>query len=174
MDVQRAIFYLVENEGLILPHGITPGSYPGGQNTEFDQTRWVRYMWNPVPRFLGLGKHIGASPKPTWARLAEVDSNMRREELRAAAYATLDSECHRRITADAYNARDFQHETEIRLRDAHTPAQDTERDRLRAVRREHKELIGWMSLKTLEKYDPAADSVWAKPPPVPAIPDLKE
>ena len=88
---QIGIDELVTN-GLILPYGINPGSYPGGvvEAVLTSWARWKKYEWNP-PEFLPEGEFfqdysdsdINASPKPLWQDIRNAyEVALLREELK--------------------------------------------------------------------------------------------
>ena len=110
-----AINYLV-SDGLILPHGITPGSVVGGFNLITSEADWNSYTWNPPQEFSDLGVDASAGPKPTWAELqaaftvASVGAFKRNtlNELRAFTSNL--------ISVKAYGAKDSTHERQIKER----------------------------------------------------------
>ena len=71
----------------------------------------------------------------------------------------LRAECHRLITA-AYGEVSIESEILLRLRSGHTEAQDTERDRLRAVYATLKISIETMTLLQLGAFDPTDYAHW--------------
>ena len=165
MDIQRAIAWLVEHEGLRRPHGYMPGSRPGTLDTEFTEATWGIYRWSQVGLAFGMvPRDPGASPKPSWDQLVAANAAAALTERRTEHLHTLRAECRARITA-AYGAMTFEEEVELRLRGDHTAAQDTERERMRERYRELRDLVPYMNERTLARFDPAADAAWAKPPP---------
>ena len=73
MDINLAIDYLREHEGLVIPYNILIGSYPGGNKTFTNGDEWELYQWNP-PEYLPddyPATDPEASPKPTWETLQD-------------------------------------------------------------------------------------------------------
>ena len=165
-QLQLAISNLVEKEGLILPHGVFPGSLPGGvvSNIAENQAVWNTYDWDP-PKFLS---HLpdfsvvdtNASDKPTYVALMVASGAGELDELKGRLLYLLKEETRRRVIL-AYEASSFEDELMIRLRGEGTPAQDIERDRLRTVYRGLKTTINAGSLSKLQALDIQSDSVWA-------------
>lgn len=165
MNVQRAISQLMQSDGLLLPHDILPGSFPGGIDLDFDETRWLAYQWNPPE---GLAEFYpaadpAASPKPTWTQLVEADAAGRLVELRAGKQRAVDKQERERICA-AYGAASLEEEILYRLRKAGTPeivAQNAERNRLRARGNALRASVrAAADIAALEAIDPAANANW--------------
>ena len=165
---QTGIHELVRG-GLILPYGLLPASRPGGvvwaACTSWAQ--WRKYEWNP-PEFLPMEEgffqdysdsDINASPKPLWQEIRKAYEVAVPRLLREDLTQQLQNECRRRITL-AYKADNINDEIFLRLRAAHTPKQDTERDRLLALYQTLKTRIGDSTLEELEAIDLADDDVW--------------
>ena len=158
------------SEGLVLPHGIFPGSYPGGvaEAVCTSWARWRAYEWNP-PEFVPVGPRLlkeygdtdsGASPKPSWQDIRAAWERAALVRGRDRAAAMLREECRARITA-AYGERSIEDEILLRLRAGHTAAQDAERDRLRARYRVLVAGLDDMALDALESFDPGEDRHWS-------------
>ena len=163
MNISRAILYLYRNEGLVLPYGYPPGSFPGGINSEFDETTWGVYQWNPpqhIPNYDTPDPE--ASPKPTWAKLVESDPKAVVATKKQELLNQLGEEARRRITR-AYGVRDWNHEIQLRLRGSNTTEQDQERDRLRAVHATlEAQIKSASSTQTLEELNLTDDTVWVE------------
>ncbi len=119
--------WLVEHEGLILPHGIRPGK------RTFTEEEWAECRWNPpVVNFEVADDDplvefdTGASSKPLWSTLLAGQHGA----LVVFKTGELRLEGSRRIM-EAYGETSLDDEIQLRLRDGHTPSQDTERERLR-------------------------------------------
>ena len=158
IHVNDALLHLQDTAGLVLPHNLQPGAYVAPVMTEAE---WNAYGWNPNPQFPADGIDAAASPKPTWAELVAADAASRLIGTRQEAIALIDIEATRRIT-ESYGARDFEHETRIRLRGAATDAQNAERLRLH---NKHDELQAWVAdpartFAELEAFDATDDSHW--------------
>lgn len=169
MDIQMAISWLQRHEGLVLPHGIMPGTFPGGFDPEFDAVGWLTYRWNPPPDLADLGfdtRDSNASPKPTWAKLLEANASARQVQTRDDLRALVDREEARRIRA-AYGVESFEQEVLYRLRAASRAdttaldAQDAERDRLRSRGNALRVSIrATMTQAALDALDPRDDAFW--------------
>ena len=116
--------------------------------------------WNPPPG--ASVSYRDAPPKPTFEQLvtALVDKIERSAEL-ARKLRALKVEGSRRITA-AYGAESWEDEVQRRLRRAHTPQQDAERERLRAA---YAALRDWLlsperTGAELAGFEPATDALW--------------
>ena len=162
MDVQRACRHMV-SLGFRLPHGVMPGTRPGGIDSDFTRQAWLDYGWNPIP---GLDDRPGtagfdpkASAKFSWRQIVWADRQGELLELRTRLTAELQAEARARITA-AYGADDWDDEIQRRLAGRHTAAQDTERDRLRAKYQALKKGFETMPLDDLLAFDPTADAHW--------------
>jgi len=103
-----------------------------------------------------------ASPKPTWDEILNAQESMIWMETYTAKWDHVRRECKRRIT-EQYEATSIEHEILRRLRGATTKEQDDERERLRAVCLAEQIKVGEMTVPMLQAYDPADDSIWAKP-----------
>ena len=164
MDIQAGINYMVEHDGLVLPFGLMPGSYPGGIIREFEQWFWDIYEWNP-PGAMGAfqPRDENASEKPTWQAILAACEKAKLQNRRLELCRHLRSQAGRRISS-AYDAENYIEEIFLRLRDDHTDAQDTERERLRA---KYRELKAWINHEDrtqseLDAYDVTDDSLWAE------------
>ena len=170
MDFYQIIDTL-RNDGVELPYGLHPGSYPGGVHSEImdSETTWNAYQWNP-PEYL---KHLpeysatdaNASSKPTWAQIIYASNNpypeISIEELRDRRLISLRRSCRGRITR-AYGEDNHHDEIELRLGGRHTEAQDTERERLRT---RYSIIKAWIestdrTLTELEGLDLTDDANW--------------
>lgn len=165
MDVRRACRHMV-SLGFRLPHGVMPGSRPGGIDPDFTRAEWLDYAWNPIPGMDGLPGTAGfdpqASAKFSWRQLVWADREGELLELRERLAREVDQEARARITA-AYGADDWDDEIQRRLAGRHTAAQDTERDRLRAKYQALKKGFETMPLDALRTFDPTADAHWKQP-----------
>ena len=129
---------------------------------EVTEARWNAIEWSAfriVSDYLGGRWAIDTvrlpGRKPTFARVqAEFDVYIRihrKKQLRA--------ECRRRIIA-AYGAKDWQDEMELRVRGGATVAQNTERDRLRAVYKAQAAGLAGAPVATVTGLEPYDDAVW--------------
>ena len=162
MDVQRACRHMV-SLGFRLPHGVMPGSYPGGVDPDFTQAEWLDYGWNPVPGMDHLPGTAGfdpeASAKFSWRQLVWADGQGELRERRRDLLNETREEARARITA-AYAADDWDDEVRRRLAGRNTAEQDAERERLRTRFRALKWRYEAMSLDDLLAFDPADDAHW--------------
>ena len=165
---QTGIYELVRG-GLILPYGLLPASRPGGLVSAVctSWARWRKYEWNP-PEFMPMegdsfqeygDSDINASPKPLWREIRKAYEVVAPGLLREDLIQQLQNECRHRITL-AYKADNIEDEIFLRLRAAHTPKQDTERDRLLALYQTLKTRMGGSTLEELEAIDITDDDVW--------------
>ena len=164
LTFQIALNALVEN-GLVLPHGIKPGSFPGSWdiNVFANEQNWNDYDWNP-PEFLPEDYPTAdpnASPKPTWAELQTAASMAMPAFRKVDIIRELKRVCRKRIT-DAYGQDNHHDEIELRLGGRHTEAQDTERERLRT---RYSIIKAWIestdrTLQELESLDLNDDDNW--------------
>ena len=162
-DLTRAFEYLIETESLKQPHGLPPGSFPGGIDADFTAGTWANYDWPSVGGRVGdIGVDAGASEKPTWAALLKASETAATADSLREKQDELKKECRRRITL-TYKASDLEDEILLRLRNDGTAAQDTERDRLRGVHANLKTPLATMTLPQLQAFDPTTDSHWAPP-----------
>ena len=132
MDIQRAIAHLV-SEGLVLPYGLMPGSYPGGVNPNFDEERWPRFIYNPPPGLSYLPEYSAfdseASAKPSWQEVVEADAIAELAETRSQYLRQLDTMATARI-ATLYHpdaAQDRNKEWQVRLSGITLTTQDEQR-----------------------------------------------
>ena len=173
MDIQRAINHLTEHELLSLPHGLTPGAKAGGHETAFTEESWFLYDWMQVGGAFGvLEVDSRASNKPTWRELEEADEQAEIAELKGQLLTIVKQQVRKRINR-AYGAESDSDEIYMRMRQEHTPEQDTERERLRQIYARQKELIETSTLPELREYDCASDLVWATIPTTPMSPVLE-
>ena len=152
---------------LALPFGMTPGEEPGGNAPTFTAETWDLYQWNP-PGPLPVPEGAfdeSASPKPTWAMIQAALAPAQLAQARAAALSELDDICQRKIIA-AYGATSMDKEILLRLRNGETPAQNTERDRLRGLHETQEAAINAAptpaAVETLI-VAARADAFWAPP-----------
>ena len=93
MDIQRAINHLV-SLGFKLPYNITPGSFPGGIDSEFDAERWLTMDFNPPNDLAHLSDFskpdLEASAKFSWRQIMWADGVAELEETRVACFSRLD------------------------------------------------------------------------------------
>ena len=135
MDIQRAIGYLV-SIGFQLPYGVTPGSVPGGLDSEFNEARWLAYGFNPPDGIVHLPEFSvpdpEASGKFSWRQIVWADGMGEIEEARAGFLSQLDREATSRI-AGLYHpdgARDRNKEWQVRLSGADLVDKDAQRLRI--------------------------------------------
>ena len=165
-EFQTTIQYMVKTGELYLPHGMFPGSFPGGVHDLSNEEAWTAYTWNP-PQYL---EHLYAyaerdpiaSPHYAWAFIESFLEPAMVEFLIPHRCRTLRRECHRRIT-EAYGEATFNEELALRLRNGQTPAQDIERERLRGIYQTLKTSVKTMTRAELEAFDPTDDTHWAPP-----------
>ena len=165
MDIQRAINWLIENEGFRLPHGVIPGSRPGGQDTDFDEERWNQTRFNPPSALPDLDTlDPNASPKPTWARLVEVDGIASLAGLRDERVYQANAEATRRIAVNYHPMADMDRnkEWQVRFSGDDLTAENAERARLVTVCHNIETRIAAATTEAeLNAIDPFADSEWA-------------
>ena len=161
--IKLGIEHLVSINALILPYGLFPGSYPGGNDEKIFESKeaWDAYVWNP-PQYSGLegDPDPRASSKPEWEELEVVGMLEHLSQARTDKLRLLKSECEIRITR-AYGEMNTRDELFLRLRGGQTAKQDAERERLRAKYIEIKTTIQNASLKQLQSLDLNADGLWA-------------
>ena len=172
MDIQFAINWLRVNEGLILPHGLLPRTYPGGIDTEFSQQEWEAWGWNPIthPETLTIAPTIsGIDPdasliKPTWVALMAADGKSKFGEARLNLLYELNIECTNRV-AKLYHPRghlDRNKEWQVRLSGSIPLGADETRVRLISVHTTLKaQAIAASSMAELGAINPGDDSTWA-------------
>ena len=165
---QIGINELVAN-GLILPHGINPASYPGGtvEAVCTSWARWRKYGWNP-PEFMTVTDELlqefgdtdwDASPKPSWQDIRKAYETSVPKLRRIELAKEIREETQRRIII-VYGADDLNDEILIRLRGEESAYQNAERDRLRAKGSALRASLDGLSLDTLKDYNPGDDSLW--------------
>lgn len=162
LDISAALA-LLEEEGLRLPHGLPPGSYPGGCDQRFTAATWAEYAWETVggrfPRISAADQ--AASAKPSWAVVTAAARRASLEGARSAAAERLRVECRSRITS-AYGETSWHDEIEARLRGGSTPQQDAERDRLRGRYKALTKTLGAMTSAQLRAFDATDDTYWGE------------
>ena len=168
MDIQFAIWHLVEHEGLRLPYDMMPGSFSGGTNSIFTQAEWLLYRFNP-PQNIDVFTEADpdASDKPTWATLIIAG----KKHILSTAFETAteniaDEEAERICVAyigDQNVDLTIQNEILYRLRAPATELapKNTERDRLHARSVALVAGLATMTLAQLQAFDPTQDSHWA-------------
>ena len=159
--------------GMILPHGVFPGSMPGGQSAEIfrNETNWNNYQWNP-PQYLS-DSHPDVDPdaarKPTWNELVAAAEAGAPDYLRSVLIDEMRTICRDLITA-AYGEDAHHKEVDLRLGGRHLEEHDTERERLRARYTIIKDWINSTdrTLEELESLDLTDDANWSSTewPPV--------
>ena len=167
-EFQLAIAKLIE-EGLRLPFGVFPGSFPGGLRHFATQAEWEFYLWNPPeylvgqPGFESFGAaDPEASAKPSWPELLDAAASAVPAVLRAALIEEVDVQARERIAINYVGAPDRTAALEYRADGLATAAQEAERLRLRGVALALKaRLAGTFNLAELEAIDVTSDSVWA-------------
>lgn len=152
LDVQRPLLYLVQAQALKLPGGVLPGTTSGTLDTVFTPAQWEAYPWTG-----------STSPKPSWRDLQEADQIAETRDWWTEHCRALDRQAQARIR-HAYAVETEAEEWHLRLRGGQTPAQDTERDRLREIYRAQKALVLTNNLENLRAYNPQDDALWATAP----------
>ena len=166
MDIQRAINYIV-SLGYRLPYGIMPGTIPGSQNSNFDQSRWDAYQYNPPEGLAHLSEFAESDSnvhnKLTWDQIIIADSLGELAETRSQYLRQLNEIATARI-ANLYHpdaAQNRNKEWQVRLSGVSLTVQDTERVRLIAV---HDNLAARFTTATtltdLEAIDLTDDAIW--------------
>ena len=159
IDISRAIQYMEETQGLVLPYGLLPGSRPGGIDSIFDEERWAWYDWRALPAGIE-GLELGdPSAKPSWEEIVSAFEYSTQADLRRDLTVELKEKVRNRINI-AYGETNDRDEVFLRLSNSHSTAQDDERIRLLAVYRTQKESVSTMTLDDLQTYDPLADEIW--------------
>ena len=93
-DIQGALYWLIDNEGLVLPHNIPPDI---SVNTE---VLWENYPWNPLEGFDEPDPN--GSPKPTWDKIVFASRNAEiADQALNAGYIISDLSQHRTALTDA-------------------------------------------------------------------------
>ena len=158
--IARALGWLEQEEGLILPFGFPVGSYRGGVRPIISEAEWDAYDWNPPADLSFSDPDPEASPKPTWAELIEAAGHAERDDLVTLHIEALRQECRTRITK-AYGESSIEEEILKRLGDAPVAAGDQSR-RLMIWR--FRELRLWLevgaSLTDLSGFDATDDTHW--------------
>lgn len=163
-----ALNYLeAQTPPLILPYALAPGELPGGDLPTFTEKSWAAYRWNPpgVAHYDGQPVDSAASAKPTWAMLLAALEPAELAQAQRAAVRELHNLCQRKITAN-YGATGPQEEIFLRLRNGETPAQNTERDRLRTLYRTRRNAINAATTPAAVEtliVAARADAFWAPP-----------
>ena len=156
----RTVFEFLSLRGLRMPHGLFPGSFPGGVLDLSVRERYEEYRWNPGHLSEVREADVNASPKPTWEYLerilpvalliSERDSVLRRTRV----------EVGRRIMVDVFGVHSVVDETWARLSGRNTPDRLLERDRL-LTRYEHLKFeVLDLSLEQVRAFDPSIESNW--------------
>ena len=158
--IARALGWLEQEEGLILPFGFPVGGYAGGVRPIVGQAEWDAYGWNP-PEYLSFSApDPEASPKPTWEELIEAAGPQSATTSWPRRIEALRQECRTRITK-AYGKQTIEEEILKRLGDAPVAAGD-QRRRLMIGR--FRELRLWLevgaSLEELSGFDVTDDTHW--------------
>lgn len=162
IDVSVAIEYLVENEGLKIPHEIAPWSSSNSEPHLFTEAEWNSYAWNPVPEEPHLGLDPEAHAKPSWERLLVALEAAPVAKLKEELRLRIDNEVTHNRIPQAYGQDTTQQEILFRLSGRHTPEQDAERDRLRAVAQVLKDVVeASLTIEALQTIDPEEDSTWS-------------
>lgn len=157
----------INGSPLIVPYGLAPGAKPGGAVPTFTEKTWKKYRWNPpgVANYNGQPVDSTASTKPTWAMLQAALAPAKLVQARHAALDEIDDICQRKIIA-AYGVTSMDKEILLRLRNGETPAQNTERDRLRGLHETQEAAINAATTPAaVETLIAAAraDAFWAPP-----------
>ena len=99
---------------------------------------------------------------PTWEALVEAERLAILDLQKSVTLEFLRYNAAHRITRDAYDAHDRDDERDIRLRGDQTPAQDTERDRLRTKYREIRDMLNAQATEEeLFAINLKDDKLWA-------------
>ena len=129
--------------GVTLPYGVTPGSFPGGIDSEFTEREWAQYQWNPpqglahVSEYADVDTGPKVSAKFSWQQIMWADGVAELKETRADCLRQLDGIGTARI-AELYHpdaARDRNKEWQVRLSGVDLTAQDAERAQIIEVYR---------------------------------------
>ena len=163
IDIQRAIQYMEETQGLVLPYGLLPGTYPGGIYSMFDEETWALYDWGALPEGIDGLDPGDMSAKPSWNDIVSAYEYSMQDDLRRENIKKLNAKARRSINL-AYAAKNDIDEIFLRLSNEHNEANDEERRRLLQVCRTQKRAIIGMALDDLMNYDALADVIWARPP----------
>ena len=166
MDIQRAVNHIL-SPGFRLPYGVMPGSFPGGEDSEFDEARWLAYQWNPPEGLAHLPEFSEPDPnvsvKFSWQQIVQADGVAEIEEAREDLLRQLNEIATARI-ASLYHpdaAQNRNKEWQVRLSGVSLTVQDTERIRLIAV---HDNLAAQLTtaatLTDLEAIDLTDDAIW--------------
>ena len=153
---------------LILPFGAMPGESPGGAAVTFTQATWDNeYRWNPpsIHDFSNGDFDATASTKPSWAMLQAALAPAQLAQARRAALNELDDICQRKIIA-AYGVTNLEEEILKRLRNAETPAMNTENYRLRMLHTTQEAAINAATTPSAVEtliIAARADAFWAPP-----------
>ena len=156
-----------QSQDWYLPYGVLaglPSRWTGGlslaRRIGGDTNGIPRNFYAHLPEF-AEPDNIG-SPKPDWSVLvAHVEPAML-AILRPRFLREIRVECRRRIMA-VYGEGFFDDEVALRLRNGHTPAQDGERDRLRARYRGIKQQIEAADYETIKAFSLTDDALWEEP-----------
>ena len=161
-ELQLALALLVGN-GFKLPHGLLPGSYPGGTVELTTEEKWDAYQWNP-PGYMpdDTGYDQDAGQKPPWSGIVVALESALREQRLAALELAIKGECARRINR-LFDATNDRGEIWERLAGGNTPERLTERSRLLGVNRALRAAVGNLEPDELAAFDPATDAHWEAP-----------
>ena len=158
MIIKPALDYLVNNSGLIFPHGILPGTVLTGIRFKFTKKQWEAYVWNPEPA------DPNASIKPTWIELIQAESNASILDLRINLLEQNDIQATNRI-AILYHpkaATDRNREWEVRFSGIDLTVQNSKRIQLTTIHNTNKITItAAVTLIELKSIDVETDSIWA-------------
>ena len=172
-EFDLALRHLQSNDPpLILPYCLAPGAKPGGAVPTFTEKTWKKYRWNPpgTTNYNGQPVDTAASAKPTWAMLQAALAPAKLAQARDAALAELDDLCQKKIIA-AYGVTNLQEEILKRLRNAETPAMNTENHRLRMLHTTQETAINSATTPAAVEtliVAARADAFWAPLPTDPA------
>ena len=174
IDIALGIHYLVEERGLVLPHGLLPGSFVGGEDTFFDAESWAAYDWHLVGGKIPAikARDPSASEKPEWSViLAAVEAGTLRDR-KLYCRTEIENEEARRICGayigDVPVPQILQHEALYRVFAIEArldlSAKHAERNRLHKVAEGLRARVdGASSVEAVESIDPADDALWAPP-----------
>ena len=157
-EFEQAVRRLADAGTVTLPYGVFPFTPAWQRATKVTAALWNAVDWNAPsgwPHLTVADKK--ASAKPTLDTIEAEHDRVTYSVI--ALIRELRMECHRRITK-AYGETSWESEVELRLRGAHTNAQDVERDRLRAKYQALIASVKGMTLAERKAFDASADANW--------------
>ena len=155
LELQLIMHYLGDTTSFFYPY-----NYGHFRNAGTDEESWNAYQWNPPEYSRYIASDPSASAKPTWQQITDSLVSVQLIEIRTHQLSEIRGECRGRI-CDNYGETSIENEILKRLRNGHTAAQDTERDRLRAKYTTIKSTIEAANYSTLLVFDASVDSLWS-------------